>query len=132
MSTDFNGLKRAASNDAPLVLVAKSAISGTIEYPSEVWLDGSFDGTLVCHTAVIGKSAKFTGMLVADKAVIAGEVDADIYAEHLTLESGCHVLGEIFHGHLNIETDAYFDGKSRRLSNTKQRGLERCELTTSA
>jgi cytoskeletal protein CcmA (bactofilin family) len=130
MSSDFSDLKRAASNDAPLVLVAKSAISGTIEYPSEVWLDGSFDGTLVCHTAMIGKTAKFTGMLVADKAVIAGEVDADIYADNLTLKSGCNVVGEIFHGHLNIEEAAYFDGKSRRHSNTKQLGLERCDLGT--
>jgi cytoskeletal protein CcmA (bactofilin family) len=129
MKPDLKAISRAAHNDAPLILVARSVISGTLEHPSEVWLDGSFDGFLVCEALVIGKTGKFTGQLIASSVVVAGEADAEVYANQLVLKGGCRVHGEIFHEHLEIEEAAYFDGKSRRLANTKAAGLSRFDFS---
>ncbi len=129
MPSDLKALSRAAHNDAPLILVARCIVSGTLEHPSEVWLDGTFDGFLVCDTLVLGKTGKFSGQLIASKVVFAGEADAEVYANQLVLKGGCRVHGEIFHEHLEIEETAYFDGKSRRLADTKNAGLRRFDFS---
>ena len=56
-------------------------------------------------------------MIVAERVIVLGEVNGNIYANELILGAGCAVEGQIHHQKLVLEKGCYFEGKSRRHEN---------------
>lgn len=104
----------------PIFIVPADAIVvGTLSYPGDVALRGTFDGDVRCRNLVISAEARVVGAIVAEVADISGEVDADIYADSLYLRDGCAVVGSAHHAQLTLEAGAVFEGKSRRHPNPR-------------
>jgi cytoskeletal protein CcmA (bactofilin family) len=97
-----------------LALPAEAQFVGSLEYPGDIDLHGSFDGTLRCRRLTVAAGAHHVGVIVAEVADLSGEVDAEIYADSLFLRGGCAVVGEAYHASLTLEPGSIFEGKSRR------------------
>jgi cytoskeletal protein CcmA (bactofilin family) len=115
--TDRQESPSRATNEALPVTVIGSEIDvvGSIFVDNHVCLEGSVDGEIRCTTLDVTKDAHVVGVVVAEHVIVHGAVNGRIYAYRLQLPAGCRVEGEIYYAHLELESGAYFEGKSRRV-----------------
>lgn len=116
-----------ATTTTVLVLPAPAQFVGTLTYPGDVELTASFDGTLECRRLLVVEGARLVGVIIAEVADLRGEVDAEIYAEHVLFRNGCSVVGEAYHARLTLEPGSIFEGKSRRHPNPRSLASGRAE-----
>lgn len=100
--------------DRPLVLDRRVRLIGTLLFDGEVHLAGRIEGEVRCRKLQLSEHGSVKGDIVAEHAVILGEVVGSIYAVHLMLGAACTVEGDIYHRHLVLEKGCYFEGRSRR------------------
>ena len=111
---DFAAARPSAGN--VIVLGAEFDVVGSIYIDARVRLEGTIDGEIRCTELDLTKVGHVRGRIVAERVTIYGTVvDGSIYANVLILRPGCSVEAEIYHRHLQLEPDSYFDGKSRRV-----------------
>jgi len=77
-------------------------------------IDGEVQGDIRATNLIIGERARITGTIVADEAIIRGQVMGSIRSKRVMLQSSSHVEGDVYHQSLAIEQGAYFEGRSRR------------------
>lgn len=109
----------AQAQTSVFVLPVQAQFVGNLTYQGDVELSCSFDGTIRCRKLYIVPGARFVGVIVAELADLRGEVDAEIYADHVCFRSGCSVVGEAYHSKLTLEQGSVFEGKSRRHPNPR-------------
>jgi cytoskeletal protein CcmA (bactofilin family) len=116
-----DGHKATAAAPRPhtlYVLTADIDVTGSIYVDGHVRLEGVVDGEIRCVSLDLTRDARVNGRIVADSVTVFGTVtNGSIYAKVLVLKPGCSVEAEIYHEHLQLETGSFFDGKSRRVSN---------------
>lgn len=100
--------------DRPLILDRRARLIGTLVFDGEVQLSGRIEGEVRCRKLHLTEHGSIKGDIVAEHAVILGEVIGSIYATHLMLGAACTVEGDIYHRHLVLEKGCYFEGRSRR------------------
>ncbi len=99
-----------------IVLGPEVDIAGSVYIDARVRLEGTVDGEIRCTELDVTKAGHVRGRIVAERVTVYGTVvDGSIYANTLILRPGCSVEAEIYHQHLQLEPDSYFDGKSRRV-----------------
>lgn len=98
----------------PSVIGEDLTVTGNVFSKGEVQVDGEIQGDLNCASLIIGDKGHTVGGIMADDVVVRGRVMGAIRAMRVTLQSTCHVEGDIFHQSLAIEQGAYFEGRSRR------------------
>jgi cytoskeletal protein CcmA (bactofilin family) len=89
-------------------------ITGNIVSKGKIQLDGQIQGDIDCRSLVLAENSQLEGSAIAEEVVIRGRLIGSVRALRVTLQSKCHVEGDIFHQSLVIEEGAYFEGKSRR------------------
>ena len=100
-----------------IVLGPEVDIAGSVYIDARVRLEGTIDGEIRCTELDVTKTGHVRGRIVAERVTVYGTVvDGSIYANTLILRPGCSVEAEIYHEHLQLEPDSYFDGKSRRVT----------------
>lgn len=99
---------------APSIIGEDLTISGNIVSKGDVQVDGEIQGDVYCASLVIGDKGRVLGGVVAEEVIVHGRVDGSIHAVRVTLESTCHVEGDICHKILKLEHGGYFEGGSRR------------------
>jgi cytoskeletal protein CcmA (bactofilin family) len=92
-------------------------ITGNVTSKGEIQIDGQLHGDIQCASLVLGKNSQLEGSVVAEDVVIRGRLIGSVRALRVTLESKCHVEGDLIHQSLAIEPGALFEGKSRRADN---------------
>jgi cytoskeletal protein CcmA (bactofilin family) len=92
-------------------------ITGNVTSKGEIQIDGQLHGDIQCASLVLGESSRLEGSVVAEDVVIRGRLKGSVRALRVTLESKCHVEGDLIHQSLAIEQGALFEGKSRRADN---------------
>jgi cytoskeletal protein CcmA (bactofilin family) len=97
-----------------LVVGEGASIVGALNVPGDVVVEGVIEGELRCSALVIEANGVIEGTIVAEKAVVYGEVHGEIYALELYLRTGCAVEGQIYHQKLVLDEGCYFEGSSRR------------------
>ena len=75
-------------------------------------VNGQIDGELHCTSLVIARGAQVKGTVAAERVVVDGKVEGPIQGGEVTLKSHAHVVGDVHHQSLAIESGAYFDGRS--------------------
>ncbi len=98
---------------APSIIGDDLTITGTIISKGEVQIEGDVQGDVFCATLIIGDRGRVTGGLVAEAVTVHGRISGSINALSVTLESNCHVEGDICHQEIKLEHGAYFEGRSR-------------------
>jgi cytoskeletal protein CcmA (bactofilin family) len=89
-------------------------ITGNVASKGEIQLDGQLHGDIHCVSLVLGESSELEGTVIAEDVVLRGRLIGSVRALRVTLQSKCHVEGDLVHQSLAIESGAFFEGKSRR------------------
>jgi cytoskeletal protein CcmA (bactofilin family) len=61
-----------------------------------------------------------TGTVTAERVVVDGTVEGPIQGGEVILKSQAHVVGDIHHQSLAIESGAFFDGRSMQIRGNGQ------------
>jgi cytoskeletal protein CcmA (bactofilin family) len=89
-------------------------VTGDIDTPGQLHLDGKITGDVRCGTLVQGTSGEVRGNIVAGEARIAGLVDGAIEAGTLSLDHSARVTGDMLYETLSIAGGAEVEGRFKR------------------
>ena len=104
-----------SSKDAPPSLIsADLQIVGNLRSQGEVQIDGTVDGDVAANALTIGERATINGEIVADDVVVKGRVNGRIRARKVQLAKSAHVVGDIWHELLSIDSGAFVEGHCKR------------------
>jgi cytoskeletal protein CcmA (bactofilin family) len=86
---------------------------GNITSGGEIQLDGTLDGDIKASSLIIGDKATVRGEVVCENVIVRGRVEGGIRARSVSLASTAHILGDILHSSLQVESGAHFEGNCR-------------------
>lgn len=97
----------------PSIISADVSMRGNINSSGEVQFDGSLDGDIKATSLIVGDKATVRGEIVCENVVVRGRVEGGIRARTVSLASTAHILGDILHSSLSVESGAHFEGNCR-------------------
>ncbi|MEZ5853707.1 MAG: polymer-forming cytoskeletal protein [Hyphomicrobiaceae bacterium] len=109
-----------AANDNPgaLRVGVDVFLDGYLETAGDVIVAGQLLGEVRAPRIIVEDGGFVSGNLIADEVIISGTAqDVFVYAGKIELTDGCRVTGELYHKHLNVAAQSFFEGKSRRHPN---------------
>jgi cytoskeletal protein CcmA (bactofilin family) len=89
-------------------------VTGDIDTPGQLHLDGKVTGDVRCGILVQGTSGEVRGNITAGEARIAGLVDGAIEAGTLSLDHSARVTGDMLYETLSIAGGAEVEGRFKR------------------
>lgn len=104
------------ANDSTVISI-NVEMAGTIVSPDELHIAGRIEGNVRASSITIRASGSVVGDIVADTVIVHGRVEGRIFGTKVQLAAGAKVSGDIMHGALGIDTDATFEGASKRNAN---------------
>lgn len=99
----------------PSIISSDLNIVGDLHSAGEIQIDGTLIGDIRTHALVIGETATVKGEIVADAVRVLGTVNGQIKAKVVKLAASAHVVGDIMHEDLSIETGAFLEGHCKRM-----------------
>ena len=100
---------------------AGTVIKGEILSPSDIRIDGSFEGKIQSKgRVVIGESAMIKGDIVCDCIDLWGKVEGNLFVKDtLSLMEGCAVNGNLNIRRLSVELGSTFNGNCRMITESE-------------
>ena len=97
---------------------AGTVIKGEIISPSDIRIDGTFEGKVQSKgRVVIGETAVISGDIVCSDVDLWGKVEGNIFVKDtLALKEGCVVSGSLHVRRLSVELGATFNGNCKTIS----------------
>lgn len=97
---------------------AGTIIKGEIVSPSDIRIDGEFDGKIIANgRVVVGESAKIKGNIVCCNIDLFGVMEGDIYVKDtLSLKTGCTMNGNLNVRRLYVELGSIFNGNCKMIT----------------
>jgi cytoskeletal protein CcmA (bactofilin family) len=108
-----------AKPSTPSIISSDVRIVGDLQSQGEIQVDGAIDGDIRTNTLLVGEGARITGEIVADTVVIRGNVTGQVKARSVELAKTAHVIGDILHEDLTMETGAFLEGHCKRILEKK-------------
>ena len=89
-------------------------VTGTIKCASNIQIDGTLNGDLVCNgNAVIGTSAQVKGNITVESVTVLGQITGNITAkDRIEMKATTRMNGDIKAKRLTVEDGVSFVGKS--------------------
>jgi cytoskeletal protein CcmA (bactofilin family) len=101
----------------PSILSADVVVRGTLISAGDVQVDGKIEGDIRAAGLVVGEKAVIAGDVYAEEATVRGRVEGSISARKVQLAATCHVVGNVLHESLSVESGAFFEGNCRHSDN---------------
>ncbi|MBL41116.1 MAG: hypothetical protein CMM49_00485 [Rhodospirillaceae bacterium] len=120
--TNLNGQKAGP----PSIISINLHVKGDLKSEGEIQIDGSVDGNVTALSITIGENGSINGEIIAGKILIRGKVKGEIHSQEVQLSKSAHVIGDIHHDILGIESGAYVEGLCKR----SKRPIENAENKT--
>lgn len=98
----------------PSIISPDLKITGAMMTDGVIELNGEVEGPIYAREVQIGESARISGDLVAEKAVLNGPASGRITARLVHLKPGARFSGDIIHQKLIIDEGAEFEGAVHR------------------
>ena len=97
---------------------AGTVIKGEILSPTDIRIDGSFDGRVQSKgRVVVGETATITGDIVCENVDLWGKVEGNLFVKDaLSLKDGCVVSGNLHIRRLSVELGATFNGNCKTIT----------------
>lgn len=108
--------KRSSSMKAagvPSIISADVVMRGTVNSAGEVQLDGALEGDIKSSMLIVGEKASVKGEIICESVIVRGRVEGGIRAKQVALAATAHILGDILHSSLSVESGAHFEGNCR-------------------
>ena len=109
MTSNVNAISRIS---------AGTIIKGEIISPTDIRIDGTFDGKLQSKgRVVVGETAVIKGDIVCDNVDLWGKVEGNLFVKDtLALKEGCVVNGNLHIRKISVELGATFNGNCRMIT----------------
>lgn len=114
VSLDSSSLPRGAEAGGHSLILRDFAIEGSLRSKNDLHVDGAVTGDVTVRALTIGESGHVEGVIAADFVEVRGRVTGSINAKQVRLYAGAHVLGDICHEQLIMESGCDFQGRSLR------------------
>ena len=97
---------------------AGTIITGEIISPSDIRIDGTFEGKVQTKgRVVVGESAVVKGDIICENIDLWGKVNGNVFVKDtLALMEGCQVDGNLNVKRLSVELGATFNGNCRMIT----------------
>jgi len=97
-----------------MILGENSKITGNVESPGTVFVDGMINGNVDGVKVILGEHSFITGDIKADVIIIGGKIDGHITGtERVEIKATGQVTGDITTKTLSIAEGGIFNGKSQ-------------------
>ena len=113
------GTQAAEKVSPPSIISTDMRIVGDLSSEGEIQIDGAVDGDIRSKTLLVGETAIIKGEIVADSVNVHGTLNGQIKARSVNLFRSAHVVGDIIHEDLAIETGAFLEGHCKRMAEKK-------------
>lgn len=100
---------------APSIISTDCRIKGDLVSDGEIQIDGLVEGDIRTHSLLVGQGAQVKGEIIAESVRVHGNVTGQIKARHVNLAKSSHVVGDILHEDLSIDTGAFLEGHCKRM-----------------
>lgn len=107
-SSSLNRIHESAQK--PSIISEGASLNGEMQFNGQIFLDGFFDGVLKADRVTVGKSGKFKGLIEATSIIVFGEIQGDVFCDHLTLNTGSVLDGNIQYATIKIEKGSSITG----------------------
>lgn len=101
------------ASGVPTIISADMAIRGNVNSAGEVQLDGALDGDIKAAMLIVGEKASVKGEIICEQVTVRGRVEGGIRAKQVALAATAHIVGDILHSSLSVESGAHFEGNCR-------------------
>ncbi len=101
------------ASGVPTIISADMAIRGNVNSAGEVQLDGALDGDIKAVSLIVGEKASVKGEIICEAVTVRGRVEGGIRARQVALAATAHIVGDILHSSLSVESGAHFEGNCR-------------------
>ena len=97
---------------------AGTVIKGEITSPSDIRVDGTFEGKIISKgRVVVGESATIKGDVICENIDLWGNLDGNVFVKDtLSLKEGCEINGNLHIKRLSVELGATFNGNCHMIS----------------
>jgi cytoskeletal protein CcmA (bactofilin family) len=89
-------------------------LTGTVITPDELHVAGKVHGNIAATAITIRATGVVKGDVAAETLIVHGRIEGRIFAKTVKLAAGATVTGDIVAGQLGIDTEAVFEGASKR------------------
>ena len=76
-------------------------------------MDGTLEGDIKSAMLTVGEKASVKGEIICENVVVRGRVEGAIRAKQVALAATAHIVGDILHSSLSVESGAHFEGNCR-------------------
>lgn len=83
-------------------------------------IDGEIEGEIYGKEVIIGETGRVTGTVSGERVIVRGTVFGLVRGVTVTLQSTCHMEGDIHNNAIVIEPGARFDGRCSRFADASQ------------
>lgn len=101
------------SAGVPSIISADVILRGNINSGGEVQLDGVLEGDIKSSMLIVGEKASVKGEIICENVIVRGRVEGGIRAKQVALAATAHIVGDILHSSLSVESGAHFEGNCR-------------------
>ncbi len=125
VTTKRNGLSAAAPSNSLNSLVQGTVVEGTVKSESDIRIDGTIKGTMVCKDKVIiGPKGFVEGEIKCANAVVEGRFEGILnVSELLNVRDSAEVKGEVNTNKLIVASGAVFTGSCQMSSKSSSNGM---------
>lgn len=120
----------------PSIISNDVVMRGNVTSSGEVQFDGNLEGDIKASSLIIGDKASVRGEVVCETVIVRGRVEGGIRARSVSLASTAHILGDILHSSLQVESGAHFEGNCRHsddpLSESASKDFRKARPATTA
>ena len=97
---------------------AGTVVKGDITSPSDIRIDGTFEGRIQSKgRVVVGESATIRGDVICENMDLWGNLNGNIFVKDtLSLKDGCEVGGKLHVKRLSVELGSTFNGNCQMVS----------------
>ncbi len=98
-----------------------TVIKGEIISPSDIRIDGTFEGKIQSKGRVIvGETAVIKGDVICNDMDLCGKLEGNVFVKDtLSLKDGCTVNGNLHIRRLSVELGATFNGNCRTITDAE-------------
>lgn len=109
----------------PSLISSGLTITGNLESDGEIQVDGTVIGDVKAERLILGEGARILGEVIADDALIRGEVTGCLRVVTVAIERSAKVHGDVYHRTLSVEAGAFIQGLCHNAENPRESGASK-------
>lgn len=106
----------------PSLISSGLTITGNLESDGEIQVDGTVIGDVRAERLTLGEGARILGEVIAEDALIRGEVTGCLRVVTVAIERSAKVHGDVYHRMMSVEAGAFIQGLCQNTENPRESG----------